>query len=73
MGWVAEEKFGGEAADCDVSAADGVEEGRVGRRAEGAGNVSGEGSVFEVSDRGSSGVDGEGGDEWDDSRWGLRG
>ena len=53
-------------ADCDVSAADGVEEGRVGRRAEGAGNVSGEGSVFEVSDRGSSGVDGEGGDEWGD-------
>ena len=46
MGWVAEEKFGGEAADCDVSVADGVEEGRVGRRAEGAGNVSGEGSVF---------------------------
>ena len=73
MGWVAEEKFGSEAADCDVSAADGVEEGRVGGRAEGAGNVSGEGSVFEVSDRGSSGVDGEGGDEWDDSRWGLRG
>ncbi len=30
MWWVAEEKFGGEAADCDVSAADGVEEGRVG-------------------------------------------
>ena len=41
-------------------------QGRVGGRAEGAGNVSGEGSVFEVSDRGSSGVDGEGGDEWDD-------
>ena len=76
MGWVAEEKFGGEAADCDVSAADGVEEGRVGRRAEGAGNVSGEGSVFEVKDRGSGGVDLEGGDEWGDSRWewwGLRG
>jgi hypothetical protein len=46
LGWVAEEKFGSEAADCDVSAADGVEEGRVGGRAEGAGNVSGEGSVF---------------------------
>ncbi len=75
MGWVAEENFGGEAADCDVSA-DGVKEGRVGRRAEGAGNVGGEGSVFEVRDRGSSGVGGEGGDEWGDSRWewwGLRG
>ena len=52
---------------------DGVKKDRDGGRAEGAGNVSGEGSVFEVSDRGSSGVDGEGGDEWDDSRWGLRG
>ena len=68
MGWVAEEKFGGEAADFDVSAADGVEEGRVGRRAEGAGNVGGEGSVFEVKDRGSSRVDGEGGNTGGDSR-----
>ena len=59
MGWVAEEKFGGEAADCDVSAADGVKEVRVGGRAERAGDVSGEGSVFKVKDRGSSGVDGE--------------
>ena len=62
MGWVAEEKFGGEAADCDVSAADGVKEGRVGRRAEGAGDVRGKGSVFKVKDRGGSGVDGVGGD-----------
>ena len=76
MGWVAEEKFGGEAADCDVSAADGVKKGRVGGRAEGAGDVRDEGSVFEVKDSGSSRVDGEGGDEWGDSRWewwGLRG
>ena len=29
MGWVAEDKFGGEAADGDVSAADGVKEGGV--------------------------------------------
>ena len=76
MGWVAEEKFGGEAADGDVSAVDSIEKGRVGGRAEGAGNVGGEGSVFEVRDRGSSGVDGEGGDEGGDSGWewwGLRG
>jgi hypothetical protein len=36
--------------DCDVSAADGVKEGGVGRRAERAGDVCGEGSVFEVED-----------------------
>ena len=68
MGRVAKEKFSGEAADGDVSAADSIEKGRVGGRAEGAGNVGGEGSVFEVKDRGSSGVDEEGGDEWGYSR-----
>jgi hypothetical protein len=68
LGWVSEEKFSGEAADGDVSAADSIEKGRVGGRAEGAGNVGGEGSVFEVKDRGSSGVDGEGGNKWGDSR-----
>ena len=57
MGWVSEEKFSGEAADGDVSAADGIEKGRVGGRAEGAGDVRGEGRVFKVKDRGSSGVD----------------
>jgi hypothetical protein len=46
LGWVAEEKFGSEAADGDVSAADGCKEGRVGGRAERAGYVGGEGSVF---------------------------
>jgi hypothetical protein len=64
LGWVAEEKFGSEAADGDVSAADGFKEGRVGRRAERAGDVGGEGSVLEVKNRGSSRVDGESGDEW---------
>ena len=68
MGWVAEEKFGSEAADGDVSAADGFKEGRVGRRAERAGDVGGEGSVSEVTNRGSSRVDGESGDEWGGSR-----
>ena len=61
LGRVAEEKFGGEAADGDVSAADGVKEGRVRGRAEGAGDIRGKGSVFKVKDRGGSGVDGEGG------------
>ncbi len=67
LGWVSEEKFSGEAADGDVSAADGIEKGRVGGRAKGAGDVCGKGSVFKVKDWGSSGVDGEGGDEWGDS------
>ena len=55
---------------------DGVKEGRVGGGSEGAGHVGGEGSVFEVKDRGSSRVDGEGGNKGGDSRWewwGLRG
>ena len=59
MGWVAEDKFGGEAADVDVSAADGVKEGGVGRGAERTRDICGEGSVFKVRDGGSSGVDGE--------------
>ena len=68
MGWVSEEKFSGEATDGDISAADGFEKGGVGGRAEGVGHVGGEGSVFEVKDRGSSGVDGEGGNKWGGSR-----
>ncbi len=44
LGWVAEEDFGGEAADCDVFAADGC----VGREAERARDVGGEGCVLEV-------------------------
>jgi hypothetical protein len=57
-GWVAEEKFGGEATDGDVSAADGVKEGGVGRGAEGTGDIRREGNVFKVRDGRSSGVDG---------------
>ncbi len=60
MGWVAEEKFGGEATDFDVFAADGVKERGVGGGAEGARDICGEGSVFKVRNGGSSGVDGEG-------------
>ena len=58
MRWIADENFGGEAANCDVSVADGVKKGGVGRGAEGARDVSGEGSVFDVGDRRGSGVDG---------------
>jgi hypothetical protein len=39
LGWVAEEKFGGETADGDVSAADGVKEGGVGGGAEVTGDI----------------------------------
>ncbi len=49
--------------DCDVSAADGLKEGGVGGRAEGARDVRGKGSVFKVEDGGKGRVDGEGGDE----------
>ena len=58
MGWVAEEKFGGEAADFDISAAEGIKKGGVGRGAESARDVGGEGSVLEVCDGRGSGVDG---------------
>ena len=44
--------------DFEVSAAEGIKEGGVGRGAEGARDVGGEGSVFEVGDRRGSGVDG---------------
>ncbi len=51
-GWglssVAEKEFYGEAADFDVSAVKGIKEGGVGRGAESARDVGGEGSVFEV-------------------------
>ena len=60
MRGVAEKKFYGEAADFDVSAAEGIKDGGVGRRAESARDVGGEGSVFEVCDRRGGGVDGEG-------------
>ncbi len=48
LGWVAKDKFCGEAADGDVlvSAADSVKEGGVGGGAEGTGDICGEGSVF---------------------------
>jgi hypothetical protein len=55
LGWVVEKKFGSETADCDISAADGVKEGGVGRGAKGAGDIGGEGSI----------VDTEGRDTWD--------
>jgi hypothetical protein len=46
--WVAQKEFDGEVADLDVSAADGVKEGGVGRGAESTRYVGGEGSVFKI-------------------------
>jgi hypothetical protein len=46
--WVAEKEFDGEAADFDVSAADGVKEGGVGRGAESTRDVDGEGDIFKI-------------------------
>ncbi len=58
LGWVAEEDFGSEAvADC-------VKEDGIGRGAKGAGDIRGEGRVFEVRDGRDGGVDGEGRDKW---------
>ncbi len=50
LGWVAEKKFGSETANCDISAADGVKEGSVGRGAKRAGDIGDERSIFEVGD-----------------------
>ena len=56
------EDFEVSAADFEVSAAEGIKEGGVGRGAESARDVGGEGSVFKIRDRGSGGVDREGSD-----------
>ncbi len=66
LGWVVEKKFGGETADCDIAAADGVKEGSVGRGAKGAGDIGGERSIFEVTDGWDGGVDREGRDTWEE-------
>ena len=47
--WVAEKKWYSEAADFEVSAAQGIKEGGVGRGAEGARDVSGERGCREPS------------------------
>ncbi len=44
---------------------DGVKEGGVGRGAKEAGDIGGEGSIFEVGDGRDGGVDREGRDAWD--------
>ena len=76
MGWVAEKEWYSEAADFEVSAAEGIKEGGVGRGAESARDVGGEGSVFEVCDRRGVGVDGEGRYGWEigwKNVWGIWG
>ncbi len=62
--WVAEKMWYSKAADFEVSAAEGIKEGGVGRGAESARDVGGEGSVFEVCDRRGSVVDEEGRYGW---------
>ncbi len=56
MGWVAEKEFDGKVADHNISAADGVKEGGVGRGAESAGDVGSERSV-KIGDGMDGGVD----------------
>ncbi len=62
MGRVAEENFGSEAADLNVSAADGIKEGGVGRGAKSARDIGSEGGVSKIRDRGNGRVGGEGRD-----------
>ena len=50
MWWVAEKEFWSEAADFEVSVAEGIKEGGVGRGAESARDVGDEGSVFDACD-----------------------
>jgi hypothetical protein len=50
LGWVVEKEFDSGAADFDVSAADGVKEGGVGRGAESARDVGGERGIFKIGD-----------------------
>jgi hypothetical protein len=64
LGRVAEKDFGSEAADLDVSAADGIKEGSVGRGAKSAKDIGSERGVVKIRDRGSGGVDREGSDRW---------
>ena len=64
MRGVAEKEFYGEAADFEVSAAEGIKEGGVGGGAESTRDVGSEGGVFEVCDGRDGGVDGEGRYRW---------
>ncbi len=76
MRWVAEKEFDGEAADFNVSAADGVKEGGVGRGAESTRDVGSEGGVFKIGDGRDDEVDGQGSYRWGTGGgnvWGIRG
>jgi hypothetical protein len=64
LGRVAEKDFGSEAADLDVSAADGIKESSVGRGAKSARDIGSEGGVVKIRDRGGGGVDRESSDGW---------
>jgi hypothetical protein len=56
LGRVAEKDFGSEAADLDVSAADGIKESSVGRGAKSARDIGSEGGVVKIRDRGGGGL-----------------
>ena len=64
MGWVAEKEWYSEAADFDVSAADGIKQSSVGRGAKSARDIGSEGGVVKIRDRGGGGVDRESSDRW---------
>ena len=64
MKWVSEKEFCSEATDFDISAAEGIKEGGVGRGAESARDVGCEGSIFDACDGWGGGVDGEGHYGW---------
>ena len=64
MRWVAEKEFCSEATDFDISTAEGIKEGGVGRGAESMRDVGGEGSIFDACDWWGGGVDGEGRYGW---------
>ncbi len=67
LGRVAEKAFDSEAADVDISTADGVKESGVGRGAESTRDVGSEGGVFKIGDgRDGWGTSGE-------NAWGIRG
>ena len=53
-----------EAADLDVSTADGIKEGGVERGAKSARDIGSEGGVCKIRDRGNGGADREGSDRW---------
>ncbi len=59
-----EKEFCSEATDFDISAAERIKEGGVGRVTESTSDVGGQGSIFDACDRRGGWVDGEGHCRW---------